>query len=210
MDVAELQQAIFLGECLVVDLRPDEEFQMEHIPGSSLATYSPEDEESWLSTVATWQRGHRHPLALIGREPTVLHRLRERLEEQGVAILEVLDDAISLWKASGYDLARIGRLEAEHLARELDQWHVIDVREPHEWETGVIPGAILMALGLVPERSDELDRELRYAVVCAHGHRSRLASNWLADHGFQVVNVEGGMATWTGEVVRPERHQLES
>jgi rhodanese-related sulfurtransferase len=210
VDAGELQQALYLGECLMVDLRRDQEFQAEHIPGSSLATYRPEEEELWLETVASWQRGHRLPLVLTGSERSVLNRLSQRLEAQGVKILEVLEDALSLWQANGYDVARIHRLEAQQLAESLDEWRVVDVREPHEWESGVIPGAILMTLGAVPERSDELDRSSRYAVVCAHGHRSRLASNWLADHGFNVANVEGGMAAWMGSVVYPGGHETES
>ena len=203
MDIEQLVEALAKGECLAVDLRSDGQFQDGHIPGSSLATYYPQGEAAWLDTVAPWQQGHGYPLVLVGQSESVMLRLRGLLEERGIAVLAVLEHAIEDWLAKGYDLARIGRLTASTLAEQLDHWRVIDVREPHEWQEGIIPGAILMSLGSIPRRADELDPELSYAVICAHGHRSRLASNWLADHGFQVADVEGGMAEWSGPISSP-------
>jgi len=191
-------------------LRSDEAFQAEHIPGSSLATYGLQDEAVWVDTVASWQKGHGRPLVLIGVESARMEHLRQALEDRSVGVLAVWEDALAQWVAEGYDVARIARLEGAALDADFDQWRVVDVREPYEWETGIIAGAILMPLAMVPERADELDSELAYAVICAHGQRSRLAANWLADHGFQVANVEGGMAQWPGAVVRPRRQEMES
>ena len=102
------------------------------------------------------------------------------------------------------DTKAIGRMPARQLEQELAEWDVIDVREPEEWVSGVIPGARLMPLGSVLRRAGELDPTVRYAVVCAHGHRSLQACLWLANRGLQVTNVEGGMAAWRGSLGQPD------
>lgn len=203
MTLEELREGIYQGDCLVVDVRPDGEFCDGHIPGSSLATYHQAQEEVWVATVASWQSRHGRPLVLVGADQETTGRLRQKLEEKSIVVWPSPDQPLSAWAAHGYYLAHIARLGAAELALQLAEWRVIDVREPHEWASGVIKDAILIALGTVPERADELDSELKYAVICAHGHRSRLAANWLADHGFDVANVVDGMANWTGPVIYP-------
>ena len=78
--------------------------------------------------------------------------------------------------------------------------HVIDVREDFEVEHGMIPGAIHMPLGSIPERTNELDASLPYIVVCKGGVRSANACVYLEEQGFDVTNLEGGMMAYDGEL----------
>ena len=75
---------------------------------------------------------------------------------------------------------------------------VIDVREPNEWAAGHAPGAVHIPLGDLPMRLDDLpDTDSGpVAVVCRSGGRSGQAVAWLAQQGFDVVNLEGGMKAW--------------
>ncbi|GAA2083639.1 rhodanese-like domain-containing protein [Aeromicrobium halocynthiae] len=75
---------------------------------------------------------------------------------------------------------------------------VLDVREQHEWDAGHIEGARHVPLGDVPARVDELDPTVRTLVVCHVGGRSARASAWLAQQGYDVVNLAGGMDAWQG------------
>ena len=65
---------------------------------------------------------------------------------------------------------------------------------------GMIPGAIHMPLGSVPERTDELDSSKSYIVVCKGGVRSANACEYLKEKGFDVTNLEGGMMAYDGEL----------
>ncbi len=75
---------------------------------------------------------------------------------------------------------------------------VLDVREQHEWDAGHIEGARHVPLGDVPARVGELDPTVRTLVVCHVGGRSARATAWLAQQGYDVVNLAGGMDAWEG------------
>jgi len=72
---------------------------------------------------------------------------------------------------------------------------VLDVREPVEWEAGHIEGALHIPLGELVERRDELPAA-QTLVVCKVGGRSAQAVAYLAQQGYEVVNLDGGMLDW--------------
>jgi rhodanese-related sulfurtransferase len=76
--------------------------------------------------------------------------------------------------------------------------HVIDVREAEEVRNGKIPGAVNIPLGLVEFRMHELDKAKEYIIVCRSGGRSSMAANLLESHGYNVINMAGGMLKWEG------------
>jgi rhodanese-related sulfurtransferase len=73
--------------------------------------------------------------------------------------------------------------------------HVLDVREQVEWDHGHIAGAVHVPLQQVPSRLAELP-EGQTLVVCRVGGRSAQAVGYLAQQGFEVVNLGGGMLDW--------------
>lgn len=73
---------------------------------------------------------------------------------------------------------------------------ILDVREQDEWDAGHAPGAVHIPLGELPSRLDELPDADSLPVVCRRGGRSAQAVAWLTQQGFDVVNVDGGMAAW--------------
>jgi rhodanese-related sulfurtransferase len=73
---------------------------------------------------------------------------------------------------------------------------VVDVREPHEYVAGHLPGALSMPLATVPVRHQELPRDRTVYLICQAGGRSGQAANWLAKQGYEVVNVAGGTGAW--------------
>ena len=77
---------------------------------------------------------------------------------------------------------------------------IIDVREDFEVEHGMIPGAVNIPLGDIPARTAELDQSKAYIVVCKVGVRSANACEYLAQQGFDVTNLEGGMMAYDGEL----------
>ncbi|GGE11072.1 rhodanese-like domain-containing protein [Marinithermofilum abyssi] len=71
---------------------------------------------------------------------------------------------------------------------------ILDVREPEEWEVYRLNGAKLMPLQTLPFTLNELPKDRKMYILCAHGIRSVYACNYLSEQGFDAVNVEGGMA----------------
>lgn len=71
---------------------------------------------------------------------------------------------------------------------------VLDIREPFEWEQGILPGATLISMGEIPERMAELDTNEALLVVCRSGGRSQQVAMYLSMNGYsKVANMAGGM-----------------
>ena len=82
----------------------------------------------------------------------------------------------------------------------VDDGHVIvDVRRQDEYDSGHIPGAIL-----IPNEStrpEQLpDPEQIILVYCRSGRRSKEAAQKLADMGYKNIYEFGGIIDWTGEI----------
>lgn len=73
---------------------------------------------------------------------------------------------------------------------------LLDVREDDEWQLGHAPGAVHIPLADVPARYGELDPDADLYVVCRQGGRSLEAVKFLANVGYEAVNVAGGMVAW--------------
>jgi rhodanese-related sulfurtransferase len=78
---------------------------------------------------------------------------------------------------------------------------LLDVREPWEWNLCRLPGAILIPMGELSVRAEELDKNAEIVVICHHGVRSYHAARYLETVGFgDVINLSGGVAAWADEV----------
>jgi len=72
----------------------------------------------------------------------------------------------------------------------------IDVRERAEFAQAHVPGAVLMPMGQLASRLDEIDRSRRVHVICASGNRSKAMTELLVAAGFDPVSVAGGTRAW--------------
>ncbi len=73
---------------------------------------------------------------------------------------------------------------------------VVDVREPHEYESGHVPGARLIPLGILAHHAADLPSDRPIYVVCQSGGRSRSAAAFLHQLGHDVRSVLGGTGAW--------------
>jgi rhodanese-related sulfurtransferase/rubrerythrin len=79
---------------------------------------------------------------------------------------------------------------------------LLDVRQPEEYEAGHIPGAMLIPLGELEARQEELERDKKIITYCRSGRRSMAAAIALCGLGFEDVhNLEGGILNWHYETI---------
>ena len=82
-----------------------------------------------------------------------------------------------------------------------DALRIVDVREPNEYQINRIPGSVLIPLGDVPKRQNELDPNDEIVVHCKMGTRSAKAADFLRSVGFKrVLNLKGGILDWVEKV----------
>jgi rhodanese-related sulfurtransferase len=93
-------------------------------------------------------------------------------------------------------MIRTASIQETSEARALRRGTVLDVRNADEFARGHMDGALFMPLHVVPLRSAELDRTETYFVVCESGARSAQACTYLAQQGYDVRSVLGGMSAW--------------
>jgi glyoxylase-like metal-dependent hydrolase (beta-lactamase superfamily II)/rhodanese-related sulfurtransferase len=73
---------------------------------------------------------------------------------------------------------------------------VLDVREPDEFTSWSVPGAVNIPLRDLANRLTEVPDDRQVVAVCAAGVRSRQAAALLEANGYNVANLQGGMAAW--------------
>jgi adenylyltransferase/sulfurtransferase len=78
---------------------------------------------------------------------------------------------------------------------------IVDVREPHEYAAGHLPGAVNIPVGELPQRLTEIPRQGSVVFLCRSGGRSRSACELAMGAGFgQVAELAGGMLEWAATV----------
>jgi adenylyltransferase/sulfurtransferase len=82
-----------------------------------------------------------------------------------------------------------------------DDFLLIDVREPHEYQIARIPGAKLIPLGELPKHLNEFDPDREIVAHCRSGSRSQKAVDLLKQNGFKNArNMTGGILAWSDKV----------
>lgn len=134
---------------------------------------------------------HDHDCAVCGDDPTVTE-LIDYVQFCGVP----QNDHQLEEDATEVDITPIQLKE-----RLASKPHLIDVREPHEWEIGRIEGATLIPLGEIEEHLAEIPQNEEVILYCKMGGRSMKALNALKGHGYtRLRNLKGGINAWSREV----------
>ena len=101
---------------------------------------------------------------------------------------------------------QITQEKAKEMMQADDGHIIVDVRRQDEYDSGHIPGAILIpneSIGTeCPKELPDLNQIIM--IYCRSGRRSKEASQKLADMGYTNIYEFGGIIDWTGEVVTDE------
>jgi len=190
----ELKSMLNAGD-IALDVRPGEEFAVEHVPGSVNIALSGQF-ASWAGTVLGLSA---HPV-LIASSDAQLEEARLRLTRVGIEVLDgYLAGGVAAWKQAGFPVGSISQITADELAARLqsDRVQVLDVRREPEWDAGHIENAAWWPLDNFRVSPPEIDHDAPIAVHCKGGYRSMIASSLLQRAGFKhVINLIGGFDAW--------------
>jgi len=106
------------------------------------------------------------------------------------------------WAHLRYSFAGVWEIDPHGLEEHHAPLQVLDVRELDEFTgpLGHIKGAVLIPLGELAARVDELQRDRPIVAVCRAGSRSAQATMILQQAGFtEIANLNGGMLRWRAE-----------
>lgn len=77
--------------------------------------------------------------------------------------------------------------------------NLIDIREPYEYEGGSIENSKNIPMRtLISNPEKYMEKYKTYYIICHSGMRSARTSNYLQKQGYDVVNVNGGIASYSG------------
>lgn len=103
--------------------------------------------------------------------------------------------------SSESDYQQISQEEAKEMMDTQDVI-ILDVREQDEYDSGHIPGAVLLPVGTIDEETAAEvipEKDSTVLVYCRSGNRSKTASSALAELGYTNIYEFGGINTWPYE-----------
>lgn len=91
--------------------------------------------------------------------------------------------------------------EAKQIMDTQEGYVILDTRTEEEYETGHIPGAIVISHEQIKEKAEQVltDKDQLILVYCRSGRRSKLAAQDLVDLGYTNVKEFGGIIDWPYE-----------
>jgi hydroxyacylglutathione hydrolase len=185
-----LQQGVF-----VLDVRPNADFAVAHVPGSINIALSGQF-ATWAGTIM----GLGARPVLVADTPEQYAEARLRLARVGIEDPRgFLQGGVAAWKRAKLPLARIRQITVQELSdrQHGDHLQVLDVRREGEWQAGHIEGAEWFPLDNFKISAPELDLAAPVAVHCQSGYRSMIACSLLQRAGLEnVINLTGGFEAW--------------
>ncbi len=104
------------------------------------------------------------------------------------------------YKQSELKQIEIGPSETKLKLDNKEDFLFLDVRNPDEVEITKIEGTKNIPLNELPQKFAELPKDKEIITHCHHGVRSLHAANFLAQKGFRVKSMRGGIDAWSLEV----------
>jgi len=182
---------------IVLDTRPTMQFAVAHVPGSIHIALSGQY-ASWAARIL----GLDKQIILVGEDADHLRESQMRLARVGIENVQAyLEDGISGWMNTGYELDYIPQLTVQEFAdllqKEPGRIAVLDVREPGEVAAAAMENSVRIPLAQLPGRTGELRTDKLLVVHCKGGYRSSIATSILRRAGFRdIANLTGGFDAW--------------
>lgn len=176
---------------LVLDTRPDSEFESGFIPGS--VHLGLDGNFECLAGSVLDPSVSLVIVAGAGKEREVITRLAGIGYER---ISGYLEGGIDRWKQDGGRPDFVRSVSATEFESRFSYGNAtaLDVRNRDECISGIVAGARLIPLSQLNREAGNIDRNKPCYIYCVSGYRSIVAASLLKKKGFeQVINVTGGM-----------------
>jgi hydroxyacylglutathione hydrolase len=194
-------------EVVVLDVRPAAAFGAGHVPGAMNIGLGGQF-ASWAGRLLALET----PLVIVAEDEAQVEEAVTRLARVGMEHVQgYLDGGMYAWHQAGLPVTTIAQIPVDELRHQLEEGQdvqVVDVRQPGEYTSGHVPGAISLPLAHLAEGVAQLHPERSVVVICAGGYRSSAGTGILARLGFtHLCNVVGGTSAWVnaGYAVEPVR-----
>lgn len=126
-------------------------------------------------------------------------------EDKSVGVIGGADGPTAIIVSEEGEKAVYTQISAAEAKRIMDsgEAHVIlDTREQNEFDSGHIPGAILIPHEEIKSRAPQMlpDKNAQILVYCRTGRRSKIAAASLSELGYTNVKEFGGIVDWPYQV----------
>jgi hydroxyacylglutathione hydrolase len=194
MTYADVRKAMQSG-AMLVDGRSPEDFALGHLRGAVNIGLEGRYAEFAGSVVKP------DVDIVLMTEPGMELEGKNRLARIGFdRVIGYLDEPYQVMFTNRDDVEVASRLTSNAMGEriaDVPELQIVDVRNPGEAAAGMIPGAVNIPVGQLPDRTDELDPRKPIVVYCAGGYRSSVAASLLRQRGFaDVSDVLGGYGAW--------------
>lgn len=92
--------------------------------------------------------------------------------------------------------------EAKNIMDSGEDVVILDAREQDEYDSGHIPGAILIPYTEIENKAEDIlpDKDKQILVYCRSGRRSKIAAEILSSLGYTNIKEFGGIIDWPYEI----------
>lgn len=178
---------------IILDVRHETEFVVEHIKGSMFIGIN----GGFAPWVGALLMNVEQPILLVTpenkEEETITRLARVGFDN----VLGYLDGGIATWKAAGFETDSIESISPDVFAQQAysDDTEIVDARKPGEYASGHLEAAKNLPLDTILSNVEAFPKEKKTFIHCAGGYRSVIMASLLKARGIHnVVNVEKGMA----------------
>ncbi|MFP9098991.1 MBL fold metallo-hydrolase [Flavobacterium sp. RHBU_24] len=203
-------EAIASGtHALVLDVRGEDDFAAEHIPGSVFIGLN----GSFAPWVGALIMDVNQPLLLVtpeGKEEEAVTRLARVGFDNS---LGYLNGGLEAWKLAGFETDTVQTISAEAFARVMQEKEaiVVDSRKPSEFENGHVVNALNIPLDFINDQFAEVPKDTTFYMHCAGGYRSVIMASILKARGYHnMINIDKGFAAIKNTDVKTTLNQQAS
>lgn len=178
-------------DALILDVRHQDEFVKQHIPGSIFiglqGQFAP-----WVGALI---KDVKQPLLLVtpeGQEEEAITRLSRVGFDNTLGYLK---GGLNSWKASNFEVDSVASVSPEEFEKNYKDNKVIDARKPGEYNSEHVENAVNIPLDFLNDYLSEVPKENNFYVHCAGGYRSVIWASIMKARGYHnMINIEKGMA----------------
>ncbi len=184
-------KALVEDGAIVLDVRSQNDFVVEHIPGSIFmgldGSFAP-----WVGALITDIEQKIVLVTPFGREEEAVTRLARIGYDNSLGYLK---GGMEEWKNSGGEVDSIKKISPAEFESALqdENTNALDVRKCSEYDSEHVKGVENIPLDHINTKMDKIDKDKTYYIHCAGGYRSVIFESILKSRGYHnVIDVAGG------------------